>query len=124
MNKEFKIAKHETEKLKEVRNGKDYHRILSNISVNIMDDFVVDVQKLRDSDGSRLTLFSVGCLMIRYELNCSAICKLLEWHCGAPKGIYQHLKDRGLKVGEMLESVMNDPKRLELPFELKSRYQK
>ena len=116
------IARTETMKLKSAR-GKDYYRILDNIAANVKGDFIADVQVICDTrkDG-RVTLFHIGCLMIRYELNCAATISLLEKFCGAPSGTYERLKERGLKVSEMLEAVMRDPLRFELPFELVSRY--
>lgn len=119
----FDIAKTETRKLKNSRCGKDYYRILNNISVNVKDDFITDVTSVRSlNKDRRITIFHIGCLMIRYELNCAATIHLLEKFCGAPSGTYGVLKDRGLNIGKMIEEVMNSHHRFDVPFEIASRY--
>lgn len=93
-----------TEKLRHTR-GKGYYTVLQAILADIGPQLAADAVAILAESGGKMTVYNVGCLAVKYDLNFKATCEWLEESRVIPTGTYQRLKERGLKAREVFEAV-------------------
>lgn len=92
-----------TEKLKVTR-GKGYYTVLKAILAQVGPQIAADARAIKAESG-KLTVFNVGCLAVKYDLNLKATFEWLEESRVLPAGTYDRLKERGLKAREVLDAA-------------------
>lgn len=93
-----------TEQLRNAR-GKRYYDILKQILAEIGPQIAEDARTIKDQNGGKLTLFNVGQLAVKYDLNFKATVEWLEESRVLKTGAYERLKDAGVKAREVLTAV-------------------
>lgn len=93
-----------TAKLRVTR-GKGYYTILKAILAEVGPLLVADAEAIKAESGGKFTVYNVGCLAVKYDLNLKATCEWLEESRVLPVGSYRRLKARGLKATEVFEAV-------------------
>lgn len=90
-----------TEKLRHTR-GKGYYTVLKAILADIGPQLAADAVAILAESGGKMTVYDIGCLAVKYDLNLKATFEWLEESRVIPAGTYDRLKDRGLKAREVL----------------------
>lgn len=93
-----------TEKLKVTR-GKGYYTVLKAILAQVGPQIAADAEAIKAANGGKFTVYNVGCLAVKYDLNFKATCEWLEESRVLPAGTYDRLKERGLKAREVFAAV-------------------
>lgn len=93
-----------TEKLKVTR-GKGYYTVLGAILTEVGQQMIADANAIKAENGGKFTVYNVGCLAVKYDLNFKATCEWLEQSRVLPVGTYDRLKGCGLKFGKILLEI-------------------
>ena len=99
-----------TDKLKHTR-GKGYYTVLKAILAEVGQQIVDDANAIKAESGGKFTVYNIGCLAVKYDLNFKATCEWLEESRVLPVGTYDRLKERGLKAMEVFEAVKTQAER-------------
>jgi hypothetical protein len=92
-----------TDKLKVTR-GKGYYTILKQI-LAICGQQMADEARATKEANEALTLYDLGALALKYDLNFKATVEWLEESRVLKSGAYQRLIDRGVKAQELFAKV-------------------
>lgn len=88
-----------------VTRGKGYYTILKAILYEVGPQIAADANAIKAESGGKFTVYNIGCLAVKYDLNFKATCEWLEESRVLPVGTYDRLKRGGIKFGETLEAI-------------------
>jgi hypothetical protein len=88
--------------------GKVYYDELRRLAVEDGIAITADVDRMKQQNGGALTIKDACTLALRYRLRLAALFSILEDFCLVPCGVYDSLKERGLKPMAMLTEVWEE----------------